>query len=504
MTRTRAVAAGASLVLLCVLLLRLCRPPAAPPPAPRDDAPSVLLPPPPPPPLPPPAPPAALARGGSRDPERLRAVLARLGRARLLRDAKGLARLRAAIPPVFESDLSWIVDRLRDELVLAAGAAEFIRSFRLRPVAELGEALVAPVHPFLKDVLIETLAAIGGDGAVVPLLSALRSDADSSARARAALALAGFEGPEAYHALVAALGDPAPAVRSAAAGALGRMKSREAVSILLGRMEGEADPEVQASLATSAWWAGGDSARPDVVGALRAHPGAGRAVERLARMEGDARYRAPFPPSFFEPGGAEALAFDPSRRRIGITVELGPGMKLEEVTRPIFAAAPFDRYRAAFHFRLADEFPAPRAYDSYANPMGEVPWSESDGTVFLRFREPEDFPERVLGVTRGCEALVTPVSLLHELGHALARLGDEYEGGTAEERVNLARGREVPWAPLAAAGRLPVPVRRDDAFLVPSEDCHMANRPGPTRFCPVCQLEIHARVAALTGAPLPW
>jgi hypothetical protein len=47
-------------------------------------------------------------------------------------------------------------------------------------------------------------------------------------------------------------------------------------------------------------------------------------------------------------------------------------------------------------------------------------------------------------------------------------------------------------------------VRRDKSYLVPSADCHMANRPSPTRFCPVCQLEIHARMWELSGAPLPW
>lgn len=502
MTRVRAVAAAALLLLAAALFLRVCRPTAAPP-SPPPAAPDALLPPPiPPPPLPSPA--KEVAKGSTPDPARLRPFLEKVGRARLLRDAKLLARLRAAFPKVFESDLPWIVEGLKGELTLAAGAAEFVRAFRLRPVTELAGALAAPVHPFLKDLLIETLAEIGGDGAVVALLSALRSDADASVRARAALAVGGFEGPESYHALIAALRDPAPAVRSAASEALGRMKSREAVAILLGAIAGEADPDVQSAYASGAWAAGGEPSRETVIRALQSSPSAAAAVTRRVRLENDARYRHSFHRDFFEAGRAPAVPFDPSRRRIGITIEPGPGMSPGQVAGPIFAAAPFDRYRELFHLRLASEFPEPRAYDSYGNAMGEVPWDDSDGTVFLRFREPEDLPENVLGVTRGCDALVMPVSLLHELGHALARLGDEYEGGNADDRVNLSRQPEAPWAPLVAAGHLPPPFRRDAAFFIPSDACHMGNRPGAAGFCPVCQLEIHARICALTGAPLPW
>jgi hypothetical protein len=257
-------------------------------------------------------------------------------------------------------------------------------------------------------------------------------------------------------------------------------------------------------MAAAAYAAGGESAREPLLRTLEAVPSALSAVQRRLRMEGEARYRAAYPRAFFEPGGMPAVPFDPSRRRIGVTVELGPGMKLEEAVGPLFAAAPLDRYRSVFHFRRAEEFPLPRSYDAYGAPIGETPWNELDGTVFLRFREPEDFPEGVLGVTRGCDALVLPVSLLHEFGHALARLGDEYDGGNADDRVNLARAEPAPWAPLVAGGHLPAPSRRDATFLVPSADCHMGNRPGPSRYCPVCQLELHARICALAGLPLPW
>jgi hypothetical protein len=99
---------------------------------------------------------------------------------------------------------------------------------------------------------------------------------------------------------------------------------------------------------------------------------------------------------------------------------------------------------------------------------------------------------------------VSDVSVIHEFGHAFARLGDEYPEGSTADAANLARLLPAPWDPLLRSSLLPEPLRRDKSFLVPSPDCHMANRPLPTRFCPVCQLEIHARLWELAGAPLPW
>lgn len=171
----------------------------------------------------------------------------------------------------------------------------------------------------------------------------------------------------------------------------------------------------------------------------------------------------------------------------------------------IFSTLPLDRYRSAFRFRRAEEFPRPRAYDSYGNPLGEIPYDDLDGTVYLHFRDPESFKPGVLGFAEGNRAFVQPVSLLHELGHALARLGDEYPEGSRSEAPNLVpQGHRVPWQPLIEAGLLGTPVRRDEDFLIPSEDCHLSNRLSPRRYCPVCQLEIIARICELTGAPPPW
>jgi hypothetical protein len=198
------------------------------------------------------------------------------------------------------------------------------------------------------------------------------------------------------------------------------------------------------------------------------------------------------------------VPLNPAGRPIGITVETGPGVTLSEAGYAIFSVSPFDRYRDWFRLRRAEEFPAAKAYDSYGNAMGEAPYDDLDGTVFIRFRDPRSFQKGVLGYTKGCEAFVTGISLLHELGHAFAGLGDEYPDGSEDNAVNLARLTPVAWDPLIRLNLLTTAMRRDGSFFVPSEDCHMANRTDPTRFCPVCQLEIQARISELAGAPLPW
>jgi hypothetical protein len=58
--------------------------------------------------------------------------------------------------------------------------------------------------------------------------------------------------------------------------------------------------------------------------------------------------------------------------------------------------------------------------------------------------------------------------------------------------------------PLVTSTILPAPLRRDAAFFIPSGDCFLSSDPAQSRYCPVCQLEIHARIAELAGAPLPW
>jgi len=110
----------------------------------------------------------------------------------------------------------------------------------------------------------------------------------------------------------------------------------------------------------------------------------------------------------------------------------------------------------------------------------------------------------VLGYTTGCHAFVQGASLLHEFGHAFAHLGDEYRDGSRAPAANLSRGKSVPWMPLIGAGLLEGPLPRDGEFFIPSDNCYLNNTPAQNRYCPVCQLEIHARMAERAGAPLPW
>lgn len=496
---------AAAAFLAAALVLRLCRAGA---PVRRSPAPAPLaIPAPPPalPPLPVPEPRPRLNTPGPVSPERdLGSWIAGLGRARLLRDRRTLERLRNEVPALREADLSWLEDRLGADLFTAAGAAELLRWYRVsRAVAPLSKALGRDVHPFLKEVLIEALADIGGEAAAVGLSEALRLDPDSGVRSRCARALGGFESLEAYQALVAAVRDPAPSVRSAAADSLRGLKSPQAVEILLAALRIEREARVQADLAVSAYAAGGTRILPALRELLRDRLEASAVLELRWRLQGDARYARLYDSRFFE-DGQPAIPWDPGAPRIGITVELGDGVSLADVAGAVFSAAPFDRYRAWFLLRRSDEFPRPAAYDSYGVPAGDVPYGDLDGTVYLHFRDAASFKPGVLGFAEGGRAYVQPVSLLHEMGHAFARLADEYPGGSTSETWNLTRREDVPWQRLVDTGILGPPAPRGDGFRVPSENCHMGNRPGATRYCPVCQLEIAARLSGLTGLPPPW
>ena len=494
MNRPRSIAAAAALLFSAALLLRVCGPtPVATPrcvelpplpiaPAPKPVPMGVS-----------PSPPSPVA------PERLRPFLERLGRARLLRDRRILQSLLRDVPPLFESDAAWVYARLEGDLFAAAGAAELAAIYGLRgAVPYLAAALSRPSHAFLKDVLIDSLAALGGDAAESALLVAVRHDADDSIRMRCAGALAGFDGPEVYRTLIDALRDPILRVRAAASAALARMKSGDVVRVLMDALREEREPAAQAELIVSIHAAGGP-----VAPALSEHPAAAELLRARSRAHGDARYRRPYDRVFFEPGAA-TLPFDPTKRRIGITVDLGAGVGLRDVALALFGAAPLDRTRDWFYFRRAADFPEPKAFDSHGDPMEALPYGDLDGTVVLHFKDPGVFDKGVLGYTTGCHAFVQGASLLHEFGHAFARLGDEYEDGSAHEAANLFQRETAPWMTLVESGLLPAPLRRDARFFMPSDNCYLNNRATQSRYCPVCQLEIHARIAELTGAPLPW
>jgi hypothetical protein len=506
MRRRVALAALLLALLGSGLALRLCRapapaavaarpvppplPPAEPDPPRRTEPDTILRPPP------------------VEGPERLKAYLDALGRALVVRDGRRLRELGGAPPELRPADLPWLEGQLRGDLFVAAGAAHLLAAARPQAaVAALAVVLAESGRPILKDVIVDLLARVGGDGAAAAIVGALRADPEDRIRARCARALALFEGPEAYGALVLALSDGAFDVRRAAAAALRSMKSSDLVRVLIDALLKERDYRLQADLFASVHHAVGGRGDP-----LRGLPAAAADLPPATRAElerrRDARFealiQARWPHGFFGPA-PDPVPFDPGvGRRIGLTVELGPGITMAEVAHEIFSEPPFDRYREWFYLRDAADAPGEGAYDAVGRALPGVPRNELDGTVYLRFRDPAHFAKGVLGYAKGCEAFVQKVSLLHETGHALGALGDEYPGGTPPPHPNLSADRRVPWAALVRDGHLPPPFLREEGVWVAAETCHMNNNAvGKVDFCSVCQLALIARIVELTGAPLP-
>jgi hypothetical protein len=433
-------------------------------------------------------------------PERLRPWIEALGRAAVLRDVRRRAELRASTPHVLDSDVAWLVVQLRGDLFAGAGAAELLTGARPgTAVAAMAALLAEPGRPILKDALLEQLARAGGDAAAAAVVTALREDGDEGVRARCARALRSFQGPEAYAALVLALKDGAAEVRRAAAASMASMSSPDLFQVLFESLLAERDFRVQSEIVAVFDRFSPDN--PAAVGQLLRYLPPEREAELNARR-GNLLDRT-YPLGYFTPG-REAVPFDPLRgRRIGITVELG-GVKMSEVALAIFSEPPFDRFREWFYLRNEAEFPSATAYDFLGRPMGDVSRGELEGTVYLRFRDPKHFQKGVLGYARGCEAFVQKVSLLHEIGHALGALGDEYPEGSPPPFANVAGKREVPWAPLIRGGHLPQPFLREEGVWIPAETCHMNNNAaGQVDYCPVCQLALIGRIAELAGAPVP-
>src|SRR6185295_16471404 len=242
------VAAAGAVLLFAAVLLHSFR--AAPP---RDPRPARLE-------IPAPAPPPEPVAEAPRAPAPGRAAQ---GAERLLAH---LEELRRRTPPLFEEDFGWIRARLSGELFAAAGAVDLLAAFRRHDaVGDLAALLNGRASSLLKDVVIETLGSLGGDGAVAALITVVRNDPDEGLRARAASALGGFSGPEAYAVLAAALRDPSSSVRSSAAAALSRLPSREAVDRLLWALAAEADPRIQADFAIGAYAAGGAARREEII-----------------------------------------------------------------------------------------------------------------------------------------------------------------------------------------------------------------------------------------------
>lgn len=438
----------------------------------------------------------------------------RLGRAVVVRDRRTERELRAAPPTVYDSDVAWILSLLGEELFTSAGAAHLLSWFDLPDsVPALAAMLRGPAHPAAKDVAVASLAAIGGDAACAALLDALAKNPDASIRARAARALAQFRGPEVYRGLVDALRDPDVDVRRYAAEALYSLPSKEMIEVLLARLPAEPDVRVAADLALAAFAAGKSEVLDRIFAALRQRPDVESALRDRLKLEGKERYAQPFDAAFFRDGGTP-VPRGPGYRRIGIVIEPG-NLPSARAAAPLFTRSPLDRYREFFYYRVESEFTedlsvgavSPRAYDVDGSAVpGGIPVSDLDGVVHLRFRDPAEFGPGVLGFTEGREAHVTSVSLFHEFGHAFARLADEYDlpqaSNAGEVNVDLP-DREPKWQGLIVRGLLGPPRPRGDR-VIPSDACHMNNRPADDRWCPVCQLEILARICERTGAAVPW
>ena len=124
----------------------------------------------------------------------------------------------------------------------------------------------------------------------------------------------------------------------------------------------------------------------------------------------------------------------------------------------------------------------------------------------MRFLSPKEFSPGILGFTEGKKASVTETTLLHEFGHALAKLADEYDHERASDagKSNIDEAGPPPkWTPLIEQGFLGPPVPRKEK-VIPSDNCHMNNQPTDNRWCPVCQLVLIAKICELSGALAPW
>jgi hypothetical protein len=276
--------------------------------------------------------------------------------------------------------------------------------------------------------------------------------------------------------------------------------------------------------------------------------------EENAALFFDDKYNHTYPKDFFETGG-ERVKFNPSLHlKIGIVIRNSSSMYIDEVIQEIFSVAPFDRYRDFFVFveqkdvdrgiRNRDHFI--RAYNSYGKQIpggfdiGET--SIQAGLIVLNVESYDFTKTGTKGYARGQTATAQKLTILHELGHALANLGDEYSvkeneydiekreayktiGISYDTMYHKVWNTEYPnidyrshsflkWEPLIKQGFIaPVRIPRiqiqngidSGRFLIPSEACVM-NRVlhDKMQFCPVCQLQIIDRVSHLSGIIPPW
>lgn len=266
------------------------------------------------------------------------------------------------------------------------------------------------------------------------------------------------------------------------------------------------------------------------------------------------RYQVKYPAHFFELGGKKVKYDRNKHLKMGIVIRNRTDLSVPYIIQTIFQTAPFDRYRDFFVFANADEAMRQTrqnnhfitTYDSYAHRIaGGFDWTAMRvraGLVVLDVNDYEWKRSGTLGYSFEQTAVTQKSTILHELGHALADLGDEYSVGEQENEevmnellrslgkeyaYRMGRGwtrirdnleyrtrNPLKWFPLVEQGFLPDGhfnrVKISDGhdvglFVAPSPVCTM-NNPAKSagKFCPVCQLQIIAKIAQYTGCETPW
>jgi hypothetical protein len=268
----------------------------------------------------------------------------------------------------------------------------------------------------------------------------------------------------------------------------------------------------------------------------------------------DPRYEYVYSKDFFRPGGERVRFNQNLHLKIGIVIKNRSPMSIPDIIAEIFSVAPFDRYRDFFVFvnqydvdrgiRNRDFFI--RAYNGYGREIpGGLDIGESSiraGLIVLNVEHFEFAKTGTKGYSKNQTATAQKMTILHELGHAFANLGDEYSikenehdlerrealrsvgvsydhmhykvWNTEYPNIDYRSHEALKWQPLVEQGfisarrypRVQIKDGQDEGrFLIPTDKCIM-NRilHDKMEFCPVCQLQIIDRICQLTGAIPPW
>ena len=269
----------------------------------------------------------------------------------------------------------------------------------------------------------------------------------------------------------------------------------------------------------------------------------------------DSRYERNYDKGFFLLGG-ERVRFNKNLHlKIGVVIRNKSRMDIKDIIAVIFSSAPFDRYREFFVFVLQEDIDKAKrsrnyfikAYDSSARAVpGGYDVSSSSvraGLVVLKVDDPTFSNTQTLGYAQNKLAVAQKITILHELGHVLADLADEYsvnlDSSSREAKDALLKSVGMPvdyhknlvwntehanldyrtrkflkWQPLIDSGiisdkrenRVQIDENKDvGRFVIPTERCIMNRIVGEhMSFCPVCQLQIIDAICRLSGVNPPW